>query len=214
MIKKLNVKNIEMFVQQLDSWEKPKVELEQYHTPPRTAAEILYLIEKNYEDISGMRVADFGCGPGILGIGCAYIGADLVTGYDIDDDALSIAYQNLDDTGLNEEMDLVKTDVSKLKLSKTKYYDTIIMNPPFGTRKAGIDVAFLKTAIENCSGSVYSIHKSNTIDFIKKQCITWNAELEIVDKIKFPLPKMFKHQKKSQDFAEVDLIRVYCKDDQ
>lgn len=46
MIKKLNVKHIEMSLQQLDSWTKPKVELEQYHTPPRTAAEILYLIEK------------------------------------------------------------------------------------------------------------------------------------------------------------------------
>ena len=46
MIKKLNVKHIEMSLQQLDTFTKPKVELEQYHTPPRTAAEILYLIEK------------------------------------------------------------------------------------------------------------------------------------------------------------------------
>ncbi len=71
-----------------------------------------------------------------------------VTGYDIDDDALAIANQNLEDTELNEEMDLIKVDISQLKLSKTKYYDTIIMNPPFGTRKAGIDVAFLKKGLE------------------------------------------------------------------
>jgi predicted RNA methylase len=41
MIKKLNIKNIEMALQELEAFQKPKVELEQYHTPPRTAAEIL-----------------------------------------------------------------------------------------------------------------------------------------------------------------------------
>ena len=46
MIRKLNVKNVEMTLQQLETFGKPKVELEQYHTPPRTAAEILVLIEK------------------------------------------------------------------------------------------------------------------------------------------------------------------------
>jgi len=42
---KLKVKNIEMALQDVEIFEKPKVELEQYHTPPRTAAEILYKIE-------------------------------------------------------------------------------------------------------------------------------------------------------------------------
>ena len=48
MLKKLNVKNIEMALQGLDTFSKPKVELEQYHTLPRTAAELLFLIERVY----------------------------------------------------------------------------------------------------------------------------------------------------------------------
>jgi len=72
----------------------------------------------------------------------------MVTGFDIDDDALQIAQENLTDMEIVEEMDLIKTDVSRLKLSKTKHFETVIMNPPFGTRKAGVDIAFLKAAIE------------------------------------------------------------------
>jgi len=72
----------------------------------------------------------------------------MVTGFDIDDDALQIAQENITDMELVEEIDLIKADISQLKLSKTKNFETIIMNPPFGTRKAGIDMAFLKAGIE------------------------------------------------------------------
>ena len=72
----------------------------------------------------------------------------MVTGFDIDDEALGIAQENLTNMELTEEMDLIKADISQLKLSKTKSFDTVIMNPPFGTRKAGIDIAFLKKAVE------------------------------------------------------------------
>ena len=72
----------------------------------------------------------------------------MVIGFDIDDDALAVAQENLKFMELTEEVELFKADISHLKFSKTKYFDTIIMNPPFGTRKAGIDIAFLKTAIE------------------------------------------------------------------
>lgn len=71
-----------------------------------------------------------------------------MTGFDIDDDALAVAQENLRFMELTEEVELFKADISQLKFSKTKYFDTVIMNPPFGTRKAGIDVAFLKAAIE------------------------------------------------------------------
>ena len=47
-----------------------------------------------------------------------------------------------------EKIDFISLDISKIKLYKTKCFDTIIMNPPFGTRKEGIDIIFLKKAIE------------------------------------------------------------------
>lgn len=44
-----------------------------------------------------------------------------------------------------------------------KYFDTVVMNPPFGTKNnAGIDMKFLKMGLDLASDSVYSLHKSST----------------------------------------------------
>ena len=69
-------------------------------------------------------------------------------GYDIDDAALEIAKRNIENMELVEFIELFKIDISQLKLPRPHFYDTIIMNPPFGTRKEGIDMVFLKTAFE------------------------------------------------------------------
>ena len=44
-MKKLKIKNIESYLQGVDSFQKPNIELEQYQTPPRIAAEILSIME-------------------------------------------------------------------------------------------------------------------------------------------------------------------------
>ena len=45
-------------------------------TPHRSAtAHILYTIASSFGDIEGMKVADLGCGFGVLGIGAALLDA-------------------------------------------------------------------------------------------------------------------------------------------
>lgn len=45
----------------------------------------------------------------------------------------------------------------------SKSFDTVIMNPPFGTKKnAGVDIQFLKAAITLARKVVYSLHKTST----------------------------------------------------
>lgn len=68
-------------------------------------------------------------------------------GFDIDEDALSIAQENISNYELN--IDLVKCDISKLELNSNNDYlfDTIVMNPPFGTRDKGIDMKFVEKAL-------------------------------------------------------------------
>lgn len=47
-----------------------------------------------------------------------------------------------------------------------KYYkdfDTVLMNPPFGTRNNGIDTAFVLKGMQHAS-VVYSLHKTSTRD--------------------------------------------------
>lgn len=42
-------------------------------------------------------------------------------------------------------------------------FDTVIMNPPFGTKNnAGIDINFLKAAFHITNNVVYSLHKTST----------------------------------------------------
>jgi hypothetical protein len=48
---------------------------------------------------------------------------------------------------------------SSLPLS---FFDTVIMNPPFGTWRSGADVMFLRAACMLCQGVIYSLHKSST----------------------------------------------------
>lgn len=44
-----------------------------------------------------------------------------------------------------------------------KYFDTVLMNPPFGTKSnAGIDLKFLRMGTMLSSNTVYSLHKSTT----------------------------------------------------
>jgi rRNA N6-adenosine-methyltransferase METTL5 len=61
---------------------------------------------------------------------------------------LAIAQENIDDFDLY--VDLVQTDiVTDPLLGFRESVDTIVMNPPFGTKNnKGIDISFLKKAVE------------------------------------------------------------------
>lgn len=61
--------------------------------------------------------------------------------------------------------DLVNINIKDFNnKSKHKLLDIIVMNPPFGTKDEGIDLVFLEKAKNNCSGNIYSLHKSSTRD--------------------------------------------------
>ncbi|VDM72066.1 unnamed protein product [Strongylus vulgaris] len=84
------------------------------------------------------------------------------------------------------------------------------MNPPFGTKNnAGIDLLFVKAGIQmlRIGGSVFSLHKSATRDYILKSANKWdNTEAKCVAQLRWDLPATYKfHKKKSVDI-DVDLI--------
>lgn len=44
-----------------------------------------------------------------------------------------------------------------------KQFDTVLMNPPFGTKhNEGIDMKFLEVALKLSNNAVYSLHKTST----------------------------------------------------
>ncbi|KAK1336902.1 hypothetical protein QTO34_002938, partial [Cnephaeus nilssonii] len=193
-MKKLRLKELESRLQQVDAFEKPKLLLEQYPTRPHIAGRaagdrafasrvacMLYTIHNTYDDIENKVVADLGCGCGVLSIGTAMLGAGLCVGFDIDEDALEIFNRNVEEFELTN-VDMVQCDVlCSLSNRMSKSFDTVIMNPPFGTKNnKGTDMAFLKTALEMARTAVYSLHKSSTREHIQKKAAEWKIKIDII----------------------------------
>ena len=145
-------------LQNSPDFKNPKPELEQYTTPVDIALEIIKQAN-SLGHLSG-TVADFGCGTGRLAIGAAILGAN-VTGYEIDDEALDLAIKYSKENNL--DINWISMAVENIDES----YDTIIMNPPFGSQRPGADAIFLEKALELAS-NIWTIHMSETKDFIQK----------------------------------------------
>lgn len=110
-------------------------------------------------------MGDLGSGCGALTLGAAVLEAGLVVGFEIDPDALEIFQKNQEFHELTN-VDVVQCDVLGLGKNNCKWeksFDTVILNPPFGTKhNAGMDVKFLKVAFSLAKNSVYSLHKTST----------------------------------------------------
>ena len=100
-------------LENVKTWEKPRVELEQYPTPPDIAAHMLMTADAE-GDVEDALVADLGCGGCILGIAAALLGAGHVTGIDIDPAAVKIAAQNVAEGEVSA--DFVACDVLELAM--------------------------------------------------------------------------------------------------
>lgn len=131
----MKLKKLEGILQNLDVFEKPKVYLEQYPTTPHIASHMLYTIDQTFDDIQGNIIGDLGCGCGILSVGSAILGSAYTVGFDVDEDALKIAQRNVEESEINA-VELIQCDVANFSTVGTKehVFDTIIMNPPFGTK--------------------------------------------------------------------------------
>ena len=115
-------------LQQSPDFKVPKPELEQYATPTDIVIDI---VKQAYSlgHLDG-TVADLGCGTGRLAIGAALTGAE-VTGYEIDMEALDLAKKYSDAQKLNIKW--VNSAIENIE----KKYDTVLMNPPFGSQVPG-----------------------------------------------------------------------------
>ncbi|CAL9227233.1 unnamed protein product [Arabidopsis halleri] len=202
----MKLKQLEGLLGDLEQFSNPKVELEQYPTGPHIASRMLFTAENSYGDITDKVVADFGCGCGTLSAAAALLDAASVIGFDIDPESLETATLNAEE--LEVEIDFVQCDITKLEL-KGLIVDTVVMNPPFGTRKKGADMEFLSAAMKVASKAVYSLHKTSTREHIKRAALRdFNAKsAEVLCELRYDLPKLYKfHKRKEVDIA-VDLWR-------
>ncbi|XP_059167827.1 rRNA N6-adenosine-methyltransferase METTL5-like [Physella acuta] len=206
-------KELESYLQDVDVFDNPKIKLEQYPTTPHIAACMLHTISATYDDLAGKTIAYLGVGCGVLSIVATMLGARYVLGVDIDEDALEICSGNLEEFEMTS-IDLVAADVKYLFGSNPensrlyKQFDTVVMNPPFGTkRNEGIYMDFLQAGLNLSNNSVYSLHKTSTREHILKKASSWGVEATVVAELRYDLANTFKFHKKKVVDIEFDFIR-------
>ncbi|XP_015910824.1 rRNA N(6)-adenosine-methyltransferase METTL5 isoform X2 [Parasteatoda tepidariorum] len=204
----MKLKTLESILQTLDAFERPNIELEQYTTSPHITANFLNVVGNENLEIKGKFIADLGCGCGNLAIGASLFGAGACIGFEVDSSALDIALRNKDEVEC-DNVDFVQCDVMDLEDSKwRKVFDTVIMNPPFGTKNnKGIDMKFLRTALSLARTSVYSFHKIETLEHIKRVASSWNVDVTPCYEVKFNIPHSYKRHRLVSKDVSVALLR-------
>ncbi len=189
-------KSFELLLENTPHIQKPDRRLEQYETPPVIAAHMLWQALLR-GDLEGRDVADLGCGSLRLGLGAYFLGANRVLAIDIDEEQLMLNEEYLYEKKITR-ITQIHGDVREISL---RNIDTIVMNPPFGVYppNRGIDLFFLRKALEIGGTAVYTIHKySPRLDALVETLasghgfrIVWR---EILD---FPIPALFEtHRRK------------------
>ncbi len=197
----LSKKRLEIILEKLEPHPRPSALYEQYTIPGYLAAHMLHTAEHTFRDIASRVVTDLGAGTGRLAIGAKLLGAAESIGVDIDAAAIDIARKN--STRANAECEWVVGDKQAIKGK----VDTVVMNPPFGTKIPHADIQFLKHATA-ISSATYSLHKTTTRAFIQRSLEAEGLDVEVLYQTRFEIPHMFDFHKKRKVGMDVDLIRV------
>ena len=88
-------------------------------------------------------------------VAASYFEPSEIIAIDLDTDALEIARQNIEKYELEDQVKVINTDILKLmdgqgekEIDLVGYFDTVIMNPPFGTKNnEGIDMKLLTACV-------------------------------------------------------------------
>ena len=178
----------------------PQLRLEQYPVSAKVAAELLHMAGFEHHDLQGETI-DLGTGTGRLAIGAAMMGSKQVVGVDIDERSITLARENAIAAGVRVEW--VVSDIKEV----VGAYDTVIMNPPYGTRSPHADVQFLERAFELAPVS-YSIHKSSTREFLRRVIERKNRRTDAVRSMSLDIPHLFPFHQKKWEKVDVDLYRI------
>jgi putative methylase len=200
-----------MILESMERLQEFNLSLEQYPTPAPIAATILYSAEMEHGDIAGRIVCDLGCGDGIFALGAAILGAERTIGIDVQSKALKASQRNSRRLGTEDKVDWVLGDVSSLQVIHP--VDTVVSNPPFGVKRRGADLRFLRKAI-SIADVTYSIHlavEKNRV-FLENEIEKLGAKVTQIETFQFPIGNLFEFHRKSKHMVDVDLYRICTKE--
>jgi len=195
-------RQLEIILQQIQKPPTPIPALEQYTTPATIAADVVYTAY-GWGDIQDKIVVDLGCGTGILAIGAYLMGAQQVTGYDIDPNVITIAQEYV--TKNNYPIAFHTQNISSIQTS----CDTVLMNPPFGAQKANLraDRKFIEKGFD-IAPVLYSFHLKKTVPFLEKMITALQGEISFQKDYEFPIKWIFDFHYKQVVTYKVSLLRI------
>ncbi|TMI27398.1 methyltransferase [Candidatus Bathyarchaeota archaeon] len=197
----MSKRQLEIRLGKLKILESPRLKLEQYPVSPEVAAELLYMAGFEHDDLHGKKIAELGTGTGRLAIGAALMGAQSVLGVDVDERALVLARENA--AGLGAVVDWANRSMEDVKGE----FDTVIMNPPYGTRLRHHDVKFLLKGFQ-LAPVTYSIHKSSTRDFLSELIKKHGRRVDEIRSMRMVIPHLFSFHKRKWAGIDVDVYRT------
>ncbi len=109
---------------------------------------------------------------------------------------------------------MINCDCEKILNNKSLKgkFDTVVTNPPFGTKNQGIDVIFLKVASMLSSNSIYSLHKKTTRNFLQTKSAQLGLDMEVVTELRYNIPKIDNRNKNlSKNSLEKDIFVDFIK---
>jgi putative methylase len=202
-------RNLELFLESIETHPRPKAFLEQYTIPANLAAEILHIAAFQNDDIVEKNIIDLGTGTGRLALGAAYLGAKSVIGVEIDLEALVVAQRKAAASDLDKTTQWVLADIEVMY----GRFDTVLQNPPFGVRRRGADRKFIEKAL-GLGNVVYSLHKSGTSnrEFIKRLVQKHGGAVTGIYQMDFAISRMFQFHRQRRRIVRVDLFRMISHD--
>ena len=200
-------KDLEIILENVKQFSRPKIELEQYITDSSIVAELVWLSYMRGE-ITDSKILDLGCGTGRFAIASALLGARLVICLDVDIDAINDAKMNILNLGVDSIIDLIVADARHLPF-KGSIFDVVFQNPPFGIQsRRGMDIEFLKSAVK-AGSRIYTIHKAETVDYVVRKVQEFERRVSVIGKRVINIPLMYSHHRKRIHKVEVVLLYVY-----
>jgi len=188
-------------------FEDPRVDLEQYRTPPDLAAHLVHTADL-HGDIEDRTVVDLGTGTGMLALGAVLRGPAAVVGLDLDPGPLETARANERRVAAATDVEWVLGDATQVPLCPDGP-TTVLMNPPFGAQTSNehADRGFLATAAEIADVS-YSVHNAGSEAFVDSFAADADGEVTHAFEAELDLPRQFDFHDEDSRAVTVEVFRI------
>ena len=209
----LRPKHLAIELSKLQQHPQHSVELEQYSTEGDLASFFVLAIDQ-LDLLEGKTVVDIGAGNGVLGLGCAMIGASNVVLVEGDQAVVTVANENSLKV-MNKHSCSIETVQCMVGQEAAPEYlevDIVVMNPPWGFQSPRADRPLLEYGFSLQPKSMYVLH-SQQAGHLKAIAKTHGYDWEVVFESNFRLPPKYSHQSRKMGETQIKCWRFHLPGD-